>query len=86
MNFSSLQLLRDILDVALNRLPSSKETLDINPQIRIELEQLIRSTNPSSTKVDFLIHSSIEDATFSTIDQCQCFTRTFTKDFPQFRS
>ncbi|CAF1580638.1 unnamed protein product [Adineta steineri] len=46
-----LQLLRDILDQYFDRLPSSKQTLDIDPQTRKQVEQLLRSTNPSSNKI-----------------------------------
>jgi hypothetical protein len=57
-DFSSLsennfiQILRDILDGFFNRLSSSKQSIEIDPQIRSQLEQLLRSTNPSSTKIN----------------------------------
>lgn len=46
-----LEILRNILDEYFNRL-SSKQSKDIDQQIRLQLEQLLRSTNPSSKQVD----------------------------------
>ncbi|UJR25681.1 hypothetical protein I4U23_007032 [Adineta vaga] len=46
-----LQVLRDILDEYFQRIPSSKESSDIDPQIRRQLEHILRSTNPSSNKI-----------------------------------
>lgn len=56
-NFSGLsesdfiQSLRLILDETLNR--SSNQSISLDPQFRLQLEQLIRSTNPSSKKINF---------------------------------
>ncbi|CAF0919540.1 unnamed protein product [Rotaria sordida] len=46
-----IQLLRQILDEYFHRLSSTKQTIKIDPQIRIQLEQLLRSTNPSANKI-----------------------------------
>ncbi|CAF0779501.1 unnamed protein product [Adineta ricciae] len=46
-----LQVLRDILDEYFHRLPSSKQAKDIDSQLRRQLEQILRSTNPSSNKI-----------------------------------
>ncbi|CAF1384127.1 unnamed protein product [Rotaria sp. Silwood1] len=46
-----IQFLRQILDEYFHRLPSTKQTINVDSKIRIQLEELLRSTNPSSNKI-----------------------------------
>ncbi|CAF4246729.1 unnamed protein product, partial [Rotaria magnacalcarata] len=45
-----IQLLRNILDEYFHRHSSFKNAINADSQIRLQLEQLLRSTNPSSDK------------------------------------
>ncbi|CAF3053535.1 unnamed protein product [Rotaria socialis] len=47
-----IQLLRNILDEYFHRHSSFKTTINADSQIRLQLEQLLRSTNPSSDKIN----------------------------------